>query len=112
VRELDDQVRVLEDAMANYRKRNAEAVVEAEQVTEDSEPERFIGVLYSPTTHTACVPTPEGDVCANIGDWIVQNGASQFEVLSADTFKAAYVAIPQTFNGIIQPQTDEDRVVA
>ena len=76
--------------MGNYRKRSAGAVVEAEQISESTEPEQFIGIVYNPSTRTACVPTPDGDVCANIGDWIVQTGLWHFEVLSDGAFSNAY----------------------
>lgn len=52
-----------------------------------------IGVIYDPITCSASVPTPEGDVLAGVGDWIVLNERLQFEVLSELSFRERYGSV-------------------
>lgn len=77
-----------------YRKRPV--VIEAVQITPKTfddphpNPEHIPGVLYNPHCRAAFIKTLEGEMRADLGDWIIKGVKGEFYPCKPDIFEATY----------------------
>jgi len=80
--------------MARYRKKPV--VIEAVQITEDTfsaphpNPEHIVGVVYDPIQKSVFIPTLEGTMRGNLGDWIITGVKGELYPCKPDVFEATY----------------------
>lgn len=80
--------------MPQYRKKPV--VIEAVQLTREvldaphPSPLHFVGVTYYPVEGYAVIPTLEGDMRANLGDWIIRGVKGELYPCKPDIFEATY----------------------
>lgn len=80
--------------MQKFRKKPV--VIEAVQVTDSTfdapypNPEHVPGVVYDPVKRCAAIKTLEGEMRANLGDWIIKGVKGEFYPCKPDIFAATY----------------------
>lgn len=79
--------------MGRYRKKPI--VIDAVQITEETfsvvpNPDHIIGVLYNPVNKTVAIPTREGTMTGNLGDWIITGVNGEVYPCKPDIFAATY----------------------
>lgn len=85
--------------MAKFRKKPV--VIEAVQLTAEAfvgphpNPAHLPGVIYDPHTDTALIPTLEGEMRADLGDWIVTGIAGELHPVKPDIFERTYEPVDE-----------------
>lgn len=80
--------------MEKFRKKPV--VVEAVQITETTfnaphpNPEHVIGVIYDPLKCQVEIPTLEGVMIGNLGDWIIRGVNGELYPCKPDIFEKTY----------------------
>jgi hypothetical protein len=83
--------------MRQYRKRPV--VIEAIQLTDSAfdgphpNPEHVVGVIYDPFTRRAYIDTLEGQMNAQVGDYIIRGVTGELYPCKPDIFAATYDAV-------------------
>lgn len=83
--------------MKQFRKKPV--VIEAVQVNDatfdapNPNPDHLIGVIYDPLTRCAFIKTLEGEMRADIGDWIIRGVKGELYPCKPDIFAATYEAV-------------------
>lgn len=78
-------------------------VIEAVQITDEwfdgdhPNPLHPTGVIINPQNRYVLVPTLEGDMRGNIGDWIITGVKGERYPCKPDIFEATYEAVTETF---------------
>lgn len=76
--------------------RKKPVVIEADQVTEDlfdgphPNDRHIIGLTYDPVKKVVEIPTLEGVMTAQIGDWIIRGVKGEYYPCKPDIFKETY----------------------
>lgn len=85
--------------MARYRKKPV--VIEAVQITNATFDDDFpnsghiAGLIYSPTRRDVSIPTLEGVMIGQIGDWIITGVKGEHYPCKPDIFEATYELVDE-----------------
>lgn len=85
--------------MKKYRKKPV--VIEAIQLTDSAfdaphpNPEHIVGVTYDPFTRRAYIDTLEGQMAAQVGDYIIRGVKGELYPCKPDIFAATYEAVEE-----------------
>ena len=88
--------------MSKYRKKPV--VIEAVQITDTTfdaphpNPEHLSGVIYDPIKREVKIPTLEGAMIGNLGDWIIVGVKGERYPCKPDIFEATYEKVEDSSN--------------
>lgn len=86
--------------MSFDRFRKRPIIIEAVRITEgtfnDPHPDHIKGVIYDPIKRCVLIPTLEGTMKGNIGDWIIRGVAGESYPCKPDIFAATYEPAEKT----------------
>lgn len=84
--------------MAKFRKKPV--VIEAwRNVLEDAMPEWVKGAIFEVHDGALIIPTLEGDMRADIGDWVIRGVKGEVYPCKPDIFAATYEPLPENHPG-------------